>query len=1620
MGDTEKKTLRFAGRDIDQSEFVRRAQAKANEWMDYQGLEGDQRSDFMNEFNNQLNGIVNGTYQVNDVGEIEGATDTGTQYYGAQTGRRKRDGQTTGGLIPIVRRDGFNPSGNVATYLNGIAGAMSEYKKPEETKKTNKKAWNNKALARHVANAVFGVDADWNDDQVLAWANGLGDVIGEDGLRGTANRKKFIFDEIRKYQNDLNNGVYDITDEDKAAETQVLNQLLDGSDLQDWELNRLAPWMSHLLFTGEKYYSDKSEEQRVKDEKAAKEREAKLADYIEGKDGATNPYEKGTDEYNAAEERKKQRADEKFSSDFYNKQWSFSSNPNDSVLYEGRITGAGVDPSLFSNTNAFNTTNMKQWFDNAKGIITDQDGYDIKNIGDPNLGWMRPYEFGHDDLTGWGKGDTQVSRDLEAYNNALANDFKLDDTRWTGGGFGNVRGSSNKNWLAQAGLSYYHNVFNQPDFQQFKTSDNEMIIPDMIDWETGKVYVYSETGNGRAKIRIANLGEVMRKLNNAAGRKYLLDANKDYIKNKVPKGEEGIKLSKKEIAMLSGQTDAPAIQEESKFTPIGNPFAKPLEQRQAEDAANYEKEIQQGADETYRNYKNNKTEFSSTDWARLGTAAADLTGALMSAFGISSTAGALVGATSTLTQFGLDIADGNVGFGEALLGLGSGLALDALTLIPGVGAAGGVAKAARTISKLAGPLFTAFQLINNGEGAIKTLDKIVKGDFKQITVGEWREFTKSLNAVCNGTTMGKTAYDRRIGKFAKYRSKDKEFTLGYKDAAGNDQTIKLTGSQIKQINQLGKKKGNDAALNLLKSKTKKDDITLENLGVDYNNTGILGRFKNKSLKPEGNGIPVAVDLRNRDNEELAKINQFKGIRRWVADKFGTDYINATGGRGALNNRLAAYTQADADELAAIQAINASGRANIVKEAFNTKTNSQTKLEALLNEVGTANKAKTLAKKERDAAEIARKNAFKEYTAAYKKSYNPKEKGLLENENKALTNGSRRAENIMNEKYKVIDEIGKHKEAYRELVKQRDEAYTKYVNVSKKLIKNPSDKKLQAKQQKAEDAVTLLDDQIANMQLKRKDLLDKVRNARKDITRARKLITDNNNKFNNNTSRISEIDNQSNKYNAYRNALNDLRAKQKAYADKVKESDDVIGVTYDPITKKYTSRLQKMRDKANARITNINDPKYQGIVEKVSGIKIEGRTPQITKAKQQNFQDFISALDKSKIGKRKILELLHNKDFIAKARAVYQFKRGGNFFVEGSSIQSMKAGDKVVPTGARTVKKKNDTTPKDPLNPWITALEDYSYRDSLNLNSKMVDLAQQMKVPYSTPVTINYKTHSAKDLTDKAQEVRNRYNEAAARATKNISDQGLANAVRLANMTAGENAAGSYELQASAQNRADVDKATEISNTNNATRIQTADKNKAADVAKYNQDVIAILQGLNKLGTQRQQHAKAIEAGLAQSSILAYDQARKAAVTNDPIVLSLKSKYDVLARKNVAETLTDEEEKQYRNLAYDIREAQRNALNAFDSKYREPNTRPYGYYYNYTTPTGRGTFDFYNFSDSGFSFKTGGKMEAAEIEKTRREYAKLFHDTQKFLVSESNKKLKNSGLDYFRKLMMQKS
>ena len=70
-----------------------------------------------------------------------------------------------------------------------------------------------------------------------------------------------------------------------------------------------------------------------------------------------------------------------------------------------------------------------------------------------------------------------------------------------------------------------------------------------------------------------------------------------------------------------------------------------------------------------------------------------------------------------------------------------------------------------------------------------------------------------------------------------------------------------------------------------------------------------------------------------------------------------------------------------------------------------------------------------------------------------------------------------------------------------------------------------------------------------------------------------------------------------------------------------------------------------------------------------------------------------------------------------------------------------------------------------------------------------------------------------------------------------------------------------------------------------------------------------------------------------------------------------------------------------------------------------------------TSVGRYDNEDYGFN---FNFKSGGKMEAAEKQKSKRADKKLFYETQKLLLQESNKKGRDmkGGYAYFSKLMMQ--
>ena len=70
-----------------------------------------------------------------------------------------------------------------------------------------------------------------------------------------------------------------------------------------------------------------------------------------------------------------------------------------------------------------------------------------------------------------------------------------------------------------------------------------------------------------------------------------------------------------------------------------------------------------------------------------------------------------------------------------------------------------------------------------------------------------------------------------------------------------------------------------------------------------------------------------------------------------------------------------------------------------------------------------------------------------------------------------------------------------------------------------------------------------------------------------------------------------------------------------------------------------------------------------------------------------------------------------------------------------------------------------------------------------------------------------------------------------------------------------------------------------------------------------------------------------------------------------------------------------------------------------------------------TSVGRYDNEDYGFN---FNFKSGGKMKESEKQKQRHEDKKLFYETQKLLLQESNKKASGmkSGYAYFTKLMMQ--
>lgn len=249
------RTIRFAGKDVDAHKFVRLAQSKVQQWMDYQMLQGDERTDFLNSFNNVLQGLVDGTYTTSDFGRILELPYETKQY-------REKDGAYQEGEKKWYHsaRVGFDANANVETYLNGVADALDQVStsdKKDEVK--NKKKWSKNTLYASIKNAIFGDGNEFSQEQLTAWADAH-DPVGDNGTRDTSKRRNFLKQVIENYQKEIQGDAYDITDEVKQEElNKIAGYLKDG--VSDFELGQINSKLRDYLFTGSTYFTPEQKAQ---------------------------------------------------------------------------------------------------------------------------------------------------------------------------------------------------------------------------------------------------------------------------------------------------------------------------------------------------------------------------------------------------------------------------------------------------------------------------------------------------------------------------------------------------------------------------------------------------------------------------------------------------------------------------------------------------------------------------------------------------------------------------------------------------------------------------------------------------------------------------------------------------------------------------------------------------------------------------------------------------------------------------------------------------------------------------------------------------------------------------------------------------------------------------------------------------------------------------------------------------------------------------------------------------------------------------------------------------------------------------------------------------------------
>ena len=188
-----------------------------------------------------------------------------------------------------------------------------------------------------------------------------------------------------------------------------------------------------------------------------------------------------------------------------------------------------------------------------------------------------------------------------------------------------------------------------------------------------------------------------------------------------------------------------------------------------------------------------KGELSTIDQIRIGSAIADI-GSILAAFvpGYGTAASATMGLGSTAANLYADISDNSVSGWQAAGNAGFGLLMDAVGLIPGLGATGKAGKIAKTLKYVLPTALTIWGVSENGGDAIKAANKLMNG--QDLTVDDWKALSFGLQVIAGGARAVKG--NKSVNK----QLKSTKEAVPYRTiTAESGKTYKVKPEQFEQI-----------------------------------------------------------------------------------------------------------------------------------------------------------------------------------------------------------------------------------------------------------------------------------------------------------------------------------------------------------------------------------------------------------------------------------------------------------------------------------------------------------------------------------------------------------------------------------------------------------------------------------------------------------------------------------------------------------------------------------------------------------------------------------------------------------------------------------------------------